>query len=85
MHILTIAENENSNNQSCNSNNSHGNNADIFLTLSSGTKIIITKFDPTNLGNRDDIDRTITAANSSLSSVDFLNAQAQLQQMKNEC
>ena len=77
----SIAGNGNSYNQYCNSNNGHGNNADIFLTLSSGRKIIVTKFDHSNPGNGGYIDERIRAANSSLSSVDFLNAQVQLQQM----
>ena len=71
----------NSNRQSCNSNNGHGNNADVLLTLPSKTIITVTKFDPSNPGNGGYMEKRINAANANLSSVDFADAQAQLQQM----
>ena len=72
------------NNQSCNSNNGHGNNADIQLTLSTGTAITVTRFDPSNPGNSNYIDRRINDANSNLTPLEFLDAKSKLQQLIND-
>lgn len=45
------------------SNNGHGNNGDITFTLSNGTKILLTKFDPSNPGNGNQIERELKDSN----------------------
>lgn len=69
------------NDRSCGSNNGHGNNAPIPLTLSTGTSLTVTRFDPSNPGNGGYIDRRINAANSNLTSAEFLEAKNKLQQL----
>ncbi|PSB09771.1 hypothetical protein C7B62_12030 [Pleurocapsa sp. CCALA 161] len=70
--------------QSCNTNNGQGNNAPIPITLSTGKTITVTQFDPSNPGNGDYITRRIEAANSTLSSLEILEAQNKLQLLVND-
>ncbi|MGF1591311.1 MAG: hypothetical protein ACFCU7_19110 [Pleurocapsa sp.] len=48
--------------QSCNTNNGHGNNADITINLGLGREVIISKFDPSNPGKNSDLDKAINDA-----------------------
>jgi hypothetical protein len=68
-------------NLTCKSNNGGGNNADITITLSTGKTLTISKFDPSNPGNGNQLDNKINAANPNLTPVEFAAAKAQLQQL----
>jgi hypothetical protein len=71
-------------NLTCKSNNGKGDNADITITLSTGKTLTISKFDPSNPGNGNQLDNKINAANPNLTSVEFAAAKAQLQQLIND-
>jgi hypothetical protein len=71
-------------NLSCKSNNGHGNNADITITLSTGKTLTVSKFDPSNPGQGDYITRAINATGVSLTTLELEAAKAQLQQLVND-
>lgn len=70
------------------SNNGNGNNADIIITLSTGRKLTVSKFDPSNPGNGNNLTKAINNATSSLStsltSFELSEAQNKLQQLVND-
>ena len=55
-------------------NNGHGNNGDIVITLSSGREVLLTKFDPSNPGNGNKIEREIKDSNPGISRRDLREA-----------
>jgi hypothetical protein len=71
-------------NLSCKSNNGHGDNADITITLSTGKTLTVSKFDPSNPGQGDYITRAINATGVSLTASELTAAKAQLQQLVND-
>jgi hypothetical protein len=69
---------------SCKSNNGGGNNADITITLSTGKTLTISKFDPSNPGNGNQLDKKINDASPNLTPAEFAAAKAQLLQLIND-
>jgi hypothetical protein len=53
------------------SNNGHGNNADIVITLPTGLQVLLEQFDPSNPGNGGKIDRVIRDSNPGILQVDI--------------
>jgi fibro-slime domain-containing protein len=58
------------------SNNGHGNNGDITFTLSNGKKILLTKFDPSNPGNGNKIERELKDSNPGITNAEVTLAKA---------
>lgn len=56
------------------SNNGHGNNGDITFTLSNGTKILLTKFDPSNPGNGTKITKELKDSNPGITANEIASA-----------
>ncbi|MGL6340205.1 MAG: fibro-slime domain-containing protein [Waterburya sp.] len=56
------------------SNNGHGNNGDITFTLANGTKILLTKFDPSNPGNGNKITRELQDSNPGITPNEIASA-----------
>ncbi|MEN9870739.1 MAG: hypothetical protein RLZZ171_1727, partial [Cyanobacteriota bacterium] len=56
------------------SNNGHGNNGDITFTLSNGTKILLTKFDPSNPGNGNKITKELKDSNPGITANEIASA-----------
>jgi hypothetical protein len=53
------------------SNNGHGNNADIVITLPTGLQVLLQQFDPSNPGNGGKIDRVIRDSNPGILEADI--------------
>jgi hypothetical protein len=71
-------------NLSCKSNNGHGNNADITITLSTGKTLTVSKFDPSNRGQGDYLTRAINDTGVNLTALELTAAKDQLQQLVND-
>lgn len=56
------------------SNNGHGNNGDITFTLSNGTKILLTKFDPSNPGKGNKIEKELKDSNPGITANEIKSA-----------
>ncbi|MDJ0568243.1 MAG: hypothetical protein QNJ53_04285 [Pleurocapsa sp. MO_192.B19] len=60
-------------------NNGHGNNGDITFTLSTGKEILLTKFDPSNPGNGNKIERELRDSNPGITDSEVTLAKAIIQ------
>jgi fibro-slime domain-containing protein len=61
------------------SNNGHGNNGDITFTLATGRKVLLTKFDPSNPGNGNKIERELEDSNPGITKAEVTLARSIIQ------
>ena len=61
------------------SNNGHGNNGDITFVLATGRKVLLTKFDPSNPGNGNKLEKELKDSNPGITNTEVTLAKAIIQ------